>query len=53
MKKTISQSMLSFILNGISILALIFLMSSLLSYGSVSRKLNTANEQRFSLTYVL
>ena len=51
MKKTISQSMLSFILNGISILALIFLMSSLLSYGSVSRKLNTANEQRFSLTY--
>ncbi len=51
MKKTISQSMLSFILNGISILALLFLMISLLFDGSVSRKLNTANEQRFNLTY--
>jgi methyl-accepting chemotaxis protein len=51
MKKTISQSMLSFILNGISILTLLFLMISLLFYGSVSRKLTTANEQRFGLTY--
>ncbi len=51
MKKTISQSMLSFILNGISILALIFLALSLLSYSKVSSALDNASENRFALTY--
>lgn len=51
MKKSISQSMLSFILNGISTLALLFLVFSLLSYSRVTAKLDSANEERFALTY--
>ena len=51
MKKSINQSTLSFILNGISILALLFLVFSLLSYSSISGKLDLANENRFALTY--
>ncbi len=51
MKKSIIQSMLSFILNGISILALLFLLFSLLSYSSISTRLDKASEDRFALTY--
>lgn len=51
MKKSINQSTLTFILNGISILSLLFLVYSLFSYSSVSAKLNQASEDRFLLTY--
>ncbi len=51
MKKTISQSLMTSILNGISILSLIFLVTSLFSYGSMSSQLSNANEERFNLTY--
>ncbi|MCI8483378.1 MAG: HAMP domain-containing protein [Lachnospiraceae bacterium] len=51
MKKSINQSTLTFILNGISILALLFLIFSLTSYSRVSNKLNQASEDRFLLTY--
>ena len=51
MKRTISQSLMTSILNGISIVALIFLVVSLFSYGRANNALNTANEQRFDLTY--
>ncbi len=46
-----NQSMLTYILNGISILALFLLVWSLLSYNSLSVKLDKANEDRFKLTY--
>ncbi len=51
MKKTVSQSLMTSILNGISILSLIFLVTSLFSYGSMSSQLSNANEERFNLTY--
>ena len=51
MKKSINQSTLSFILNGISILALLFLLLSLLSYSRISSDLAKANKNRFDLTY--
>ena len=46
-----SQSLLTLILNGISILSLIFLVISLLSYRNVNNQLYSANEERFNLTY--
>ncbi|MDE6362957.1 MAG: methyl-accepting chemotaxis protein [Lachnospiraceae bacterium] len=51
MKKAISQSLLTTILNGISILSLIYLALSLSSYRSVNTQLNQAYEERFDLTY--
>lgn len=51
MKKSMNQSLLTLILNGISILALLFLALSLLSYGKINRQLEEANEERFQLTY--
>lgn len=51
MKKTISQSLLTLILNGISIISLIFLVISLFSYGRINNQLSEANEERFELTY--
>ncbi|MDE6219725.1 MAG: methyl-accepting chemotaxis protein [Lachnospiraceae bacterium] len=51
MKKAISQTLLTFILNGISILSLIFLTICLFSYRNVNTQLNLANEERFDLTY--
>ncbi len=51
MKKSISQSVLSFILNGVSILSLLFLMISLTKYGNANSQLDKANEDRFALTY--
>ena len=51
MKRAMKQSTLTLILNGISILTLLFLVYSLILYSNVSGQLNTANEERFSLTY--
>lgn len=51
MKKALSQSILILILNGISILALVFLMVSLVNYSEVNRQLDQANQDRFELTY--
>ena len=51
MKKAINQSTLTFILNAISILTLLLIAVSRSSYSRVSRQLNTANEERFQLTY--
>ena len=51
MKKSMSQSMLNYILSGISIVSLLFLGFSLLSYGRVNTRLNAASEERFNLTY--
>ncbi|MDE6128413.1 MAG: methyl-accepting chemotaxis protein, partial [Lachnospiraceae bacterium] len=51
MKKTISQSLLTLILNGVSIISLIFLVISLFSYGRVNNQLSEANEERYELTY--
>lgn len=51
MKKTISQSLLTLILNGVSIVSLIFLVISLFSYGRVNNQLSEANEERYELTY--
>ena len=51
MKKAMKQSTLMLILNGISILALLFLVFSLISYSNVSKQLNTASAERFELTY--
>lgn len=51
MKKSIKQSTLMYILNGISIVSLLFLIYSLLSFTNVNRQLDEANENRFLLTY--
>ncbi len=51
MKKAMNQSVLTYILNGISILALLFMAYCLLSYGKMNAELVTANEERFQLTY--
>lgn len=51
MKKAISQSVLSFILNGISILSLLVLVVALSKYKEVNYQLDQANEDRFNLTY--
>lgn len=51
MKKAMNQSMLTYILNGITILALLFMVFSLSAYGDISSQLNTAHEERFELTY--
>ena len=51
MKKAVSQSVLSFILNGVSILSLIILAISLSNYRDANNRLDQANEDRFALTY--
>lgn len=51
MKKKMKQSTLLLILNGGSILALIFMIVCLLCYSRVNSKINIANSNRFELTY--
>lgn len=51
MKKAIKQSTLTFILNGISIVALIFMGVALFANSHIRELLNTANEERIELTY--
>ena len=51
MKKSINQSTLTIILNGFSIFALIFMGLALFSNSHIRDLLNTANAERFDLTY--
>lgn len=51
MKKSINQSTLTFILNGVSIFVLFLLVVSLLIYHNANTKLGDARENRFELTY--
>lgn len=51
MKRAMNQSTITLILNGVSILALIFLAFSLFSYNRISKELETANMDRYNLTY--
>ncbi len=51
MKKAMNQSLITLILNGISILSLIFMVLSLLSYSYANKELRAASEERFALTY--
>lgn len=51
MKKAMNQSLLTLILNGFSILALLLMAYALFVYSGASSQLNQANEDRFALTY--
>ena len=51
MKKAMNQSLTTSILNGISILTIIFLVLSLISYSYVSDELSDARAERYDLTY--
>lgn len=51
MKKAINQSTLTFILNGISILMLAFIVVSLFMYNDANNQLYEADVERFDLTY--
>ena len=51
MKKAMNQSKLILILNGLSILSLLFMVILLFIAGNVNRGLTAANENRFNLTY--
>ena len=51
MKKEMNQSTLTKILSIGSICALVFTLALLIVYGSISRRLDNANESRFDLTY--
>lgn len=51
MKKTINQSKLVILLNGLSILALAITALLLIAYKSANSQLDDANEDRFALTY--
>lgn len=51
MKKSINQSTLTIILNGISIFVLLLMVFSLIFYHNANKKLDNAREERFDLTY--
>ncbi len=51
MKKSMNQSTMNLILNGISILTLIFMGLALYSNSHIRGLLNTSNQDRFDLTY--
>ena len=51
MKKSLNQSTITFILNGISIISIIFMAFSLSSYNKINNQLNKAQKERFELTY--
>ncbi len=51
MKKAANQSTLTMILNVGSIVALLFMLLLLIAYSSISNRLDTANTNRFELTY--
>lgn len=51
MKKTMKQSTLLLLLNGISIAALLFMAFCLICYSRINSKINIANDHRFQLTY--
>jgi len=51
MKKSINQSTITFILNGVSVISLIFMVFSLSSYNKINHQLNKKQNERFELTY--
>ena len=51
MKKAVKQSTLTFILNGVSIFAMILMVIAIFLFSSVTNRINLANENRFDLTY--
>ena len=51
MKKAMNQSLATSILNGLSILTIVFLVYSLISYNHVSSQLSDARAERYELTY--
>ena len=51
MKKAMNLSLLTLILNGVSILALIFMIILIFTYGNINNQFSTASEERFELTY--
>lgn len=51
MKKAINQSTATFVMNGITVLMLLFVAFSIYCYGNVINKMNAANDVRFQLTY--
>ena len=51
MCKKMKQSTLILLLNGVTILALFFMVFCLACYSRITTKLNTANKYRYELTY--
>lgn len=51
MKKKMKQSTLMLILNGVSVIALLFMAFCLFCYSRVNHKIDTANSERYELTY--
>lgn len=51
LKKRMKQSTLLLLLNGLSMIALLFMVFSLFCYSRICGKINDANEERFELTY--
>lgn len=51
MKKSINQSTLTWIMNGVSLAALVFMIFSLFCYSNVNHQIDAANSERFELTY--
>ena len=51
MCKKMKQSTLILLLNGVTILALFFMVFCLVCYSRITTKLNTANKYRYELTY--
>lgn len=51
MKRAMNQSLLTFILNGVSVLTLFFMVYSLFFYSKVSNELSLARAERYDLTY--
>ncbi len=51
MKKSINQSTLTIILNGVSVFVLLLMAFSLIIYHNANKHLNNAMEERFDLTY--
>lgn len=51
MKKSMKQSTLILLLNSVSVLLLLFMVFSFLCYQNINRKIDTANSDRFELTY--
>lgn len=51
MKKQMNQSTLTYVMNGITVVALLFLAFSIFCFNNVNNKIDKANEERFELTY--
>lgn len=51
MRKQMNQSTLTYVMNGITVVALLFLAFSIYCFNNVNHKIDQANEDRFELTY--